>query len=321
MADVTYYVALPFVAADDGIAAGEPTECFNPNAAVMRAEALARKECVAFSRTGDPATGDFSDATVMRKFGRRAHGSELAVTLQFIWAEIEKLHLQIRRQQTEVFTFQRSGISTASAELLLARMQASVDALCILELALEDLISQTFPSDLVQSVPKGINGADIIQRVQNSNGVLAGSIIWESKNTKAWSDGWIQKIKDDQRQAKADIAIMVSDALPKDCSHFKQIGGIWVTHPRCAIHLASAQATIARSRFGETGCGGKKRKDGNSIRLSVGYRVSPKGGRHRRSVRDHAGRFAGRTQINREALGEARKNNSKSHYQYIRHVW
>jgi hypothetical protein len=73
MSEVTYYVALPFVAADDGIAAGEPTECFNPNAAVMRAEALSRKEghvgAVAFSRTGDPATGDFSDAKVIRKFG------------------------------------------------------------------------------------------------------------------------------------------------------------------------------------------------------------------------------------------------------------
>jgi hypothetical protein len=110
----------------------------------------------------------------------------------------------------------------------------------VLELALEDLISQAFPSDLIQPVPKGINGADILQRVQNQNGDFAGSIIWESKRTKAWSDGWIQKIKDDQRQAKADIAIVVSDALPKDYNHFKQISGIWVTHPRCAIHLASA---------------------------------------------------------------------------------
>jgi hypothetical protein len=73
MAEVTYFVALPFVAADDGIAAGEPTECFNPGAAVVRAEALSRKDghgcAVAFSRTGDPATGDFSDAKVIRKFG------------------------------------------------------------------------------------------------------------------------------------------------------------------------------------------------------------------------------------------------------------
>jgi hypothetical protein len=74
MAEVTHFVALPFVAVDDGIAAGAPTEWFNnPVAVVMRAEALSRKEghvgAVAFSRTGDPATGDFSDAKVTRKFG------------------------------------------------------------------------------------------------------------------------------------------------------------------------------------------------------------------------------------------------------------
>jgi hypothetical protein len=71
MTEVT--VALPFVASDDGIAAGDPTECFNPVAVVMRAEALSRREghvgAVAFSRTGDPATGDFSNAKVIRKFG------------------------------------------------------------------------------------------------------------------------------------------------------------------------------------------------------------------------------------------------------------
>jgi hypothetical protein len=73
MSEITYYVALPFVPSDDGIAPAEPVECFNPNAAVMRAEALSRKAgyvgAVAFSRTGDPATGDFGDAKVIRKFG------------------------------------------------------------------------------------------------------------------------------------------------------------------------------------------------------------------------------------------------------------
>ena len=66
-------MALPFVAADDGIAAGEPTECFNSVAVVMRAEALSRKPghvgAMAFSRTGDPATGDFGDAKIIKKFG------------------------------------------------------------------------------------------------------------------------------------------------------------------------------------------------------------------------------------------------------------
>ena len=73
MSEVTYYVALPFVPSDDGIAPGEPTECFSANAAVMRAEALSRKPghvgAIAFSRSGDPATGDFGDAKLIRKFG------------------------------------------------------------------------------------------------------------------------------------------------------------------------------------------------------------------------------------------------------------
>jgi len=73
MSEVTYYVALPFVPSDDGIAPGEATECPSANAAVMRAEALSRKPgcagAVAFSRTGDPATGDFGVAKLIRKFG------------------------------------------------------------------------------------------------------------------------------------------------------------------------------------------------------------------------------------------------------------
>jgi len=73
MSEVTYYVALPFVSTEDGIAPAEAIECFNPNAAVMKAEALSRRPghvgAIAFSRTGDPATGNFGDATVIRKFG------------------------------------------------------------------------------------------------------------------------------------------------------------------------------------------------------------------------------------------------------------
>jgi hypothetical protein len=70
---VTYYVALPFVASEDGSAPGEAEECRTPSQAVMRAEALSRKEghvgAVAFSRSGDLATGEFSDATLIKKFG------------------------------------------------------------------------------------------------------------------------------------------------------------------------------------------------------------------------------------------------------------
>lgn len=73
MSEVTYYVALPFALADDGLAPGDAVECLSANAAVMRAETLSRKPghagAIAFSRTGDPSSGDFGDAKLIRKFG------------------------------------------------------------------------------------------------------------------------------------------------------------------------------------------------------------------------------------------------------------
>jgi hypothetical protein len=73
MADITYFVALPFVAADDGVAPGEAVECFSARAAILRAEHLSRREgivgSVAFSRSGDLSSGTFEDAQVLKKFG------------------------------------------------------------------------------------------------------------------------------------------------------------------------------------------------------------------------------------------------------------
>jgi len=73
MADITYFVALPFVAADDGVAAGEPIECLSAGAAILRAEYLSRREgvvgSIAFSRSGDLSSGTFEDAQVLKKFG------------------------------------------------------------------------------------------------------------------------------------------------------------------------------------------------------------------------------------------------------------
>lgn len=73
MADITYFVALPFVAADDGIAPGEAVECPSARAAILRAEYLARREgiigSIAFSRSGDLSSGEFEDAQVLKKFG------------------------------------------------------------------------------------------------------------------------------------------------------------------------------------------------------------------------------------------------------------
>ena len=110
----------------------------------------------------------------------------------------------------------------------------------VLELELETLIKNTFPLDHVEPVPKGAIGADLIQRVIDKAGHPCGSIVWEAKRTKAWNDGWIQKLKDDQRLVKAELAILLTEVLPKDCGNFGQLSGVWVTNPQCAMSLAIA---------------------------------------------------------------------------------
>lgn len=98
----------------------------------------------------------------------------------------------------------------------------------ILELELETILKREFPYDEIQEVPKGVTGADIIQIVKNNYGKICGSIIWESKRTKSWTDGWIQKLRDDQRKVKADIAVLISQTLPGSVKNFTLIGGVWV---------------------------------------------------------------------------------------------
>ncbi len=110
----------------------------------------------------------------------------------------------------------------------------------VLELELEDILRANFPQDQIEPVPKGIRGADILQRVTNGLGQPCGTIIWESKHTKAWSDGWLQKIKDDQRAVKADLAVIMSVVVPKDLKHFARLDGVWVSECPCVLSLAQA---------------------------------------------------------------------------------
>lgn len=108
-----------------------------------------------------------------------------------------------------------------------------------LELELETKLKAEFPMDKVSEVKKGARGADIIQVVVDKLGRDCGTILWESKNAK-WSDGWILKLKEDQRQAKADLAVLVSVDLPKDVGTFKYINGVWVVSWKHFVALAMA---------------------------------------------------------------------------------
>jgi hypothetical protein len=110
----------------------------------------------------------------------------------------------------------------------------------VLELELEELLRARFPTDVIEPVGKGELGADVVQQVNGSIGRAAGIILWESKRTKAWSEGWLAKLRDDQRRCRADIALIISETLPKHVEHFDLVDGVWVAHPRCAVPVAVA---------------------------------------------------------------------------------
>lgn len=114
----------------------------------------------------------------------------------------------------------------------------------VLELEIESILKENFPFDEVIPVSKGIKGGDVIHTVKTQSGRICGKILWETKRTKVWSDGWIQKLKDDQREAKAEISVIVSEVLPKGFHHFRQIDEVWVSDIPSALSLALALRVI-----------------------------------------------------------------------------
>jgi hypothetical protein len=107
------------------------------------------------------------------------------------------------------------------------------------ELELENLLRAKFPFDSIDPVPKGEFGGDVLQRVVSQSGQPSGTILWESKRTKNWSDGWLVKLREDQRTAKAEISVIVSQVLPKGVESFDVVDGVWVTSPRAALPVAT----------------------------------------------------------------------------------
>jgi hypothetical protein len=109
-----------------------------------------------------------------------------------------------------------------------------------LEIELESLLRSRFPRDLIEPVAKGEFGGDVVHGVMAANGQRCGTILWESKRTKAWNNAWLGKLRDDQRAAKAEVALIVSSVLPKGVESFDLVDNIWVAEPRFAIPLAVA---------------------------------------------------------------------------------
>ncbi|MDT3778322.1 DUF2130 domain-containing protein [Nitrospira sp. MA-1] len=134
------------------------------------------------------------------------------------------------------------------------------------ELELEAMLTSKFPLDQIQPVAKGEHGGDVLHRVSSSIGQACGTILWESKRTKNWSDGWLIKLREDQRQAKAEIAIIVSQALPKEVETFEFIDGVWVSHPKVALPLAIAM----RNTLMEV-AGARQASEGQQTKMEMVY--------------------------------------------------
>jgi hypothetical protein len=177
-------------------------------------------------------------------------------------AQEERLRLQMERQLDE----ERTAIATTAKEqadehwqhrlrekeLILDQankriedLQAAMDQKRsglqgeVLEREIEDLLGDAFPTDTIDPVKSGKRGADVIQRVRSGRGEC-GKLLWESKNHKHWSDGWIEKLRADQQAEKADIAIIVSAALPNGVEHIAFIRDVWVCDFASVLPLAIA---------------------------------------------------------------------------------
>jgi len=132
---------------------------------------------------------------------------------------------------------------------------------------LENQLKREFPRDRIAPVLKGIKGADLVQEVFDELQSRCGHIIWEAKNTKRWSPGWIGKLKDDQRDASATFAVLVTSVLPSNIERFGQIDGVWV----CDVHSYLGLAVALRHHLIDIAFA-RKAAEGKNDKVEMVYR-------------------------------------------------
>jgi hypothetical protein len=108
----------------------------------------------------------------------------------------------------------------------------------VLEIDVQAELERRFSQDLIAPVPKGARGADLVQEVRDA-GRSCGTIVWETKNTRHWQRGWLDKLKEDQRALGASLAVIVSTALPDEIAEFGWLDGVWVSGLRAWPALAA----------------------------------------------------------------------------------
>jgi hypothetical protein len=153
--------------------------------------------------------------------------------------EHELFDMKMKEKETQMESLKRT-IEELKRKSEQGSMQTQGEAL---ELMLEELLKDSFPFDTISEVGKGVEGADCIQTVSTRNGQPCGSIIYESKNAKHWKNEWVDKLKTDKRNKKADVAILVTQVFPKNMSRFGEVDGVWV----CSFSEVIGLATVIRN--------------------------------------------------------------------------
>jgi len=160
--------------------------------------------------------------------------------------EQHRLKLLEKEQQVEQLRRQIEDLKRSAEQ---GSQQAQGE---VLEVALEQLLKDLFPTDSIEPVPKGVRGADVIQRVLDESGTDCGLILWESKRTRHWSPQWLPKLRDDLRMVGASRSVIVSEQLPEYIRHFGQVDGVWVVSWACihpvAIALREGLIAVAKNR-------------------------------------------------------------------------
>jgi hypothetical protein len=161
------------------------------------------------------------EVEIQRRLADERRALETSLRTQF--SEEQNLKLKEKEKQIDDL---RKALEDAKRRSELGSQELQGE---VLELDMQTSLQHTFPHDRIQPVPKGMRGADILQHVINGQLQECGTIIWESKNTKAWSPAWVDKLKEDQRSAGAAIAVLVSAVIPEQVRGFGRIDGIWVS--------------------------------------------------------------------------------------------
>ena len=174
----------------------------------------------------------------------------------------EELKLKVMEKEQTIKSMQRQIEELKrKAEQGSQQLQGEVQ-----ELELEEMLSSKFPRDTILPVPKGEFGGDVLHRIVGPLGQICGTILWESKRTKNWSDTWLPKLREDQRTAKAEIAVIVSQVLPKDIESFGIVDQVWVAHPKVALPVAIA----LRQTLLEI-AGARKASEGQQTKMEMVY--------------------------------------------------